>query len=128
MTTLFLLLLIGLELKHYVADYFLQPGWMLAGKGDFRMVGGYAHAGVHAVFTSIVLLLLSTPLSLVAGIFVAEFVVHYLLDFAKIRYSHGVHANTQPRRFWILHGIDQITHQLTYAAIIYVVLSARGLA
>jgi len=128
MTTLFLLLLIGLELKHYVADYFLQPGWMLAGKGDFRMAGGYAHAGVHAVFTAIVLLLLGTELGLVAAILVAEFVVHYLLDFAKIRYSHGVHVNTQPRRFWILHGVDQITHQLTYAAIIYVVLSARGLA
>lgn len=127
MTTLFLLLLIGLELKHYVADYFLQPSWMLAGKGDWRMPGGYAHAGVHAAFTSAVLLILSTPLSLVAAIFAGEFVVHYLLDFAKIRYSQGVHMTTQPRRFWILHGIDQITHQLTYAGIIYIVLSARGL-
>ena len=44
MVALFFLLFVGLELKHYVADYFLQPGWMLAGKGDFRQPGGYAHA------------------------------------------------------------------------------------
>ena len=83
MVALFFLLFIGLELKHYIADYFLQPGWMLGGKGDFRQPGGYAHAGVH--------------------------------------------VDTQPRRFWSLHGLDQITHQLTYAAIIYAVLLSKGL-
>jgi hypothetical protein len=39
-----------------------------------------------------------------------------------------VHVDTRPRRFWALHGVDQLTHQLTYAAMIYVVLQARGLA
>ena len=57
-----------------------------------------------------------------------EFVVHYILDFAKIHYSMGVHVDTQPRRFWALHGIDQLTHQLTYAAMIYAVLRVKGLA
>src|SRR6478736_1798714 len=57
MVALFFLLFIGLELKHYIADYFLQPGWMLAGKGDFRQPGGYAHAAVHAGLTALVLLL-----------------------------------------------------------------------
>ena len=127
MSTLFFLLLVGLELKHYVADYFLQPGWMLAGKGNLRMPGGYAHAGIHAGFTGLVLLALSTPLALAAAIVAAEFVLHYALDFAKIHYSRRVHMNTQPRLFWILHGVDQITHQLTYAAIIYIVLLERGL-
>lgn len=127
MVGLFFLLFIGLELKHYIADYFLQPGWMLGGKGDFRRLGGYAHAGVHAGLTALVLLLAGTPLPWLAGIVVAEFVVHYLLDYSKIHYSRGVHVDTQPRRFWSLHGLDQITHQLTYAAIIYAVLVSKGL-
>jgi len=122
MVGLFFLLFIGLELKHYIADYFLQPGWMLGGKGDFRKTGGYAHAGVHAALTALVLLLAGTPLPWLAGI-----VVHYLLDYSKIHYSRGVHVDTQPRRFWSLHGLDQITHQLTYAAIIYAVLASKGL-
>ena len=63
-----------------------------------------------------------------AAIVAAEFVVHYLLDYSKIHYSRGVHVDTAPRRFWGLHGIDQLTHQLTYAVIIYVVIAAKGLA
>ncbi|HEY9013207.1 MAG TPA: DUF3307 domain-containing protein [Devosia sp.] len=128
MLGLFFVLLLGLEIKHYLADYFLQPGWMLGGKGDFRHPGGYAHAGIHAGLTAVVLLIAGAPLAALAAIVVAEFVVHYLLDYSKIHYSRGVHVDTAPRRFWGLHGIDQLTHQLTYAVIIYVVIAAKGLA
>lgn len=128
MLGLFFVLLLGLEIKHYVADYFLQPGWMLGGKGDFRHPGGYVHAGIHAGLTALVLLIAGAPLATLAAIVVAEFVVHYLLDYSKIHYSRGVHVDTAPRRFWALHGIDQLTHQLTYAVIIYVVMAAKGLA
>lgn len=128
MLGLIFVLLLGLEIKHYVADYFLQPAWMLGGKGDLRHPGGYAHAGIHAGLSGIVLLIAGCPLWWLAALVVAEFVVHYLLDFAKIHYSRGVHVDTDPRRFWALHGVDQLTHQLTYAAMIYLVLLAKGLA
>ena len=128
MVALFFLLFIGLELKHFIADYFLQPGWMLAGKGDFRQPGGYAHAGVHAALTGLVLILVGTPWQWLAAIVLAEFAIHYSLDYSKILYSRGVHVDTQPGRFWSLHGLDQIAHQLTYAAIIYAVLLSKGLA
>ena len=126
MLALFLILFLGLEIKHYIADYFLQPAWILVGKGDIRHPGGYAHAGIHAVLSGLVLLVAGTPLPLLAGLVVAEWVIHYILDYAKIHYSRGVHVDTSPRRFWALHGVDQITHQLTYAAMIYVVLIAKG--
>jgi hypothetical protein len=128
MVAVFFLLFIGLELKHIVADYFLQPGWMLAGKGDFRQPGGYVHAGIHAGLSAIVLLVAGTPMLALLGLVVAEFVVHYLLDYSKIQYSRGVHVDGQPRRFWSLHGLDQFTHQLTYAAMIYAVLLSKGMA
>jgi hypothetical protein len=128
MTAVFFALLIGFEIKHYIADYFLQPGWMLGGKGDLLKLGGYAHAGIHAALSVIVMLVCATPLWLIAVLFVAEFVVHYVLDFAKIHYSVGVHVDKEPRRFWALHGIDQLTHQLTYAAMIFAILRVRGLA
>ncbi len=128
MTTVLFGLWIGLEIKHYIADYFLQPGWILAGKGDFRLPGGYVHAAIHAGLSLAVLLLFSTPLAVAAALFAAEFVVHYGLDYAKIHYSTGVGLESQPRRFWALHGIDQLTHQLTYAAMVYVVLLAGSLA
>jgi hypothetical protein len=126
MVGLFLLLFIGLELKHLIADYFLQPGWMLAGKGNFAMPGGYAHAGVHVALTAVVLVLAGVPLATLALLVAAEFVVHYLLDYSKISYSRGVHVDTNPKRFWALHGIDQFGHQLTYAVIILVAMVSMG--
>ena len=127
MLTVFFILFVGLEVKHYVADYFLQPAWMLVGKGDFRHPGGYVHAAVHALLSAIVLVAAGTPLAVLAALVVAEWVIHYVLDYSKILYSKGVHVDSNPRRFWALHGIDQLTHQLTYAAMIYVVLVSKGM-
>ena len=76
----------------------------------------------------LVLVVMGAPLALALALFAAEFVLHYALDYAKIHYSAGVHVDSRPRRFWALHGIDQLTHQLTYAAMIYVVLRAGGYA
>lgn len=123
----FFILFVGFEIKHYIADYFLQPAWMLGGKGDFRRPGGYAHAGVHVGLSAIVLLAAGTPLLALAVLVGAEYVVHYVLDYSKIHYSRGVRVDTNPRRFWALHGVDQLTHQLTYAAMIYVALHAKGM-
>jgi hypothetical protein len=127
MLLLFFVLLVGLEIKHYIADYLMQPAWMLGGKGDWRHPGGYAHAAIHAGFSAVVLLIAGVPLLVVAALAAAESVVHYLLDFAKIQYSRGVHMNGNARRFWALHGLDQLAHQLTYAAMIYVAMVARGI-
>lgn len=126
MLATFFILFIGLEVKHYIADYFLQPAWMLVGKGNLRHPGGYAHAGIHAGLSAVVLLAAGTSLPVLAGLVVAEWIVHYALDYSKIYYSRGVHVDTSPRRFWALHGVDQLTHQLTYAAMIYVVLMSQG--
>lgn len=120
-------LLIGLEIKHFVADYLLQPGWILAGKGNIFHPGGYAHAGIHAALSLIILLAVGTPIGLAVALFAAEFVLHYALDYAKIQYSRGVHMESQPARFWGLHGIDQLAHQLTYVAMVFIALKALGL-
>lgn len=123
MTVTLFILLVGLQLKHCVADYFLQPGWMLAGKGDLGEPGGYAHAGIHAGLSGVVLILAGLDWTILLALIAGEFVIHYLLDFAKIRYSRGVHVDTDPQRFWALHGVDQLAHQLTYAAMIFIALS-----
>ena len=127
MALVFFGLLIGLEIKHFVADYLLQPGWMLAGKGNVLEFGGYAHAGIDAGMSLIILLLVGTPIGLALALFAAEFVLHYALDYAKIHYSTGVHVENRPARFWALHGVDQLLHQLTYVVMIYLVVRALGL-
>ena len=121
-----LLLLLGLELKHYLADYVFQTGWMIAQKGNFLAAGGYAHAGLHALGSAIVLLIARVPLPALAAIVVAEFVVHYLVDFAKVYYGRGVDPDEDAQRFWALHGLDQLFHQITYIAMTYFAALAMG--
>ncbi|MEY9536615.1 hypothetical protein AB7M37_006233 [Sinorhizobium fredii] len=111
-----------MQLKHFVADYLLQPGWILRGKCDFRMVGGYVHAGTHAFGTVPALLLSGVGFSRVAILVMAEFAAHYLIDYGKALLSRHCHADATTRAYWAMHGADQFMHQLTYAALILAVL------
>src|SRR3954447_9786388 len=112
MTALFFILLVGLELKHFVADYLLQTGWMIQGKGDLRSGGGYAHAGIHALGSLLVLIVTGVPILATALLVGSEFVIHYLLDFAKAGYGRGIDPNRQVQLFWAQHGFDQFLHHL----------------
>ena len=126
MNGLVLALLTGFELKHYLADYVLQTGWMIAGKGTLNQPGGYVHAGIHALGSAIVLLLGRIPLWTVLMLVAAEFIVHFALDYAKAAYGRGVDPDEDAPRFWALHGLDQLLHQLTYVAMLYFALRAVG--
>lgn len=120
MHTIFILL-IGLQLKHFVADYLLQTSWMIAGKRNLFALGGYAHAGIHVIGTMIVLVPLGIPLNMALAIIIAEFIIHFGLDYAKARYGDGTSSEDNPKVFWAKHGLDQLLHHLTYIGIAYVV-------
>ena len=120
------LLLAGFELKHFIADYLMQPGWMIAQKGNLGAPGGYVHACIHAAGSVLVLLLAAVPPGVLAGLVVAEFFIHYALDFAKARYGHGIDPDEDASSFWGLHGLDQLFHQLTYVVMLYVALLSLG--
>lgn len=127
MATTVLILFAGLEIKHYVADYLLQPPWLLRGKGSLTQIGGYLHAGIHVFGSLLVFLVAGIPLAAAAAILAGEFVVHYAIDYVKYRWLGGVEAHAQPWRYWALHGGDQLMHQLTYVAMTGFALAALGL-
>ncbi|MEO8882725.1 MAG: DUF3307 domain-containing protein [Devosia sp.] len=124
MSVSFFVLLLGFEIKHFVADYLLQTGAMIRDKGDLRAFGGYAHAGVHVLGSAVVLLIARVPVIAAALLLVSEFVARYAIDFAKAKYGRGVDPDRQAKLFWGQHGFDQLLHQLTYAAMIYFALRA----
>jgi len=120
--TLIVSLLVWLQFKHFVADYLLQPPWILRGKGDFRKPGGYVHAGLHACGSLPALYFAGLDATLIVSLAVAEFVIHYLIDHTK-----AVHARRHPhapstRAFWAMHGADQLMHHLTYSGMLLVAL------
>jgi hypothetical protein len=111
-------MLVCFQVKHFLADYLLQPGWMLDGKGDLRRSGGYVHAGLHA-FGSLPALMIAGLGGVWTGILCAtEFAVHYAIDYSKASLSRRVAAGPGTRNYWTLHGADQLMHQMTYAALI----------
>jgi hypothetical protein len=117
-----LLLMLGLEIKHFVADYTLQFNWMIKGKKSLSHPGGYAHAGTHAVGSLIVLMGFGFPVWLILVLAISEFVVHYLLDFAKAQISDDISSAVQPRKYWALNGLDQLLHHITYIAMAWMVV------
>lgn len=122
MDTLFLLLLIAFQIKHFVADYLLQPAWMVRGKDDFAHAGGYAHAALHGLGSAAIMLLFGLAALPLAILSIGDCVVHYVIDFAEARWSRAHPADPKSRIFWMTHGAGQFLHQLTYAVMIFLIL------
>jgi len=112
--------LLGLFIKHFICDFPLQMfPWMYLNKGRYLHPGGIVHAGVHGIGTLIVL---SFFFEIKLSIFYAliDMLVHYHIDWAKMNLSR--HYDLKPNNsewFWVLLGLDQLLHHLTYFAIIY---------
>ncbi|WP_223476688.1 DUF3307 domain-containing protein [Oricola indica] len=118
----------ALLLKHYLADFVMQPQWMLKAKGRLDAPGGYAHAAVHGVGSGIVLLACGVGIGITAIIMAAEFVVHFAIDYGKDRISARADVERNPRRYWQLHGLDQLAHQITYVVIAWFAMASLGMA
>ncbi|MCU1492217.1 MAG: hypothetical protein JWM85_3622 [Acidimicrobiaceae bacterium] len=118
-----LILLTALAVKHFICDFCLQPAFMYANKGNWRHSGGYIHALFHAWTTIIVLgavFGINQLNSLLLTIGAAEFVAHFVIDYSKV--NIGKKYDLKPNNsewFWVLLGLDQLLHGLTYIAIAY---------
>lgn len=115
-----LVLLILLQVKHLFADFFFQTPRMLAGRDEYLHVGRAQHAGLHAVFSVLAFLIVGTEPSLIFVICVAEFILHYHIDWGKGVHSEIKKLPPSDAGYWRAFGIDQLAHQLTYVAMIWV--------
>lgn len=118
--TTLLAMLTVFQVKHFAADYLMQPAWMLAGKGDFRRVGGYAHAAIHAAGSLPAYAIVGLGTGQTTLLMAGEFAAHYIIDFGKAGLSSRAHASPAEQIYWSMHGADQLLHQLTYAALLAV--------
>ncbi|MFC6486437.1 DUF3307 domain-containing protein [Nitratireductor sp. GCM10026969] len=119
MTISALIVLVILEVKHFLFDFVFQTPYQLRNKGTYGHPGGFLHAGLHVGGTFLALLVIAPPLLLGAAILVAEFVVHYHIDWVK-EYIGRRTGNGDTAFFWRMIGLDQLMHHLTYVAILVV--------
>ena len=119
-----LLLLLFLQIKHWYADFKIQTYMQTVKKGVWLNLVGISHSGDHIWCTMVALVLFSIfvhplPAVLILIVALVEGVIHYLIDFVKVKY--GCKDNTKPL-FWNQFGLDQLAHQLTYLAMVWYLL------
>lgn len=124
--TIILILLAAFGIKHFICDFWLQYPYMLADKGQYGARGGLEHAGIHALGTLAVLILV-LPWGLgahLAAVLLAllDGIVHYHIDWVKTNLSRNL--TPHDRMFWLLLGADQGLHYLTYVLIIAILVLA----
>lgn len=126
METFVLFVLVGLQAKHFVADYLLQSRWMIAGKASFAKPGGYAHVAVHMLGSLLVLVLAGVSAAMIAVLIITEAIAHYMIDYVKARWSVARPSDPARKSYWAAHGADQLMHQLTYALMLFLVMRDVG--
>jgi hypothetical protein len=109
-------LLFLLSIKHVIADYFLQKSWMIKEKGMYGAQGGIAHASIHSIGTFLVLFPFFNPV-LIFILSVLDGIAHYHIDYFKSNYRKGKPLSTNDAEYWMIHGVDQFTHFVTYILI-----------
>ena len=112
-----------LTAKHTIADFFLQTPYQYMNKGIYGHPGGLLHAAIHSALTPLVYLALA-PTSLLIAILIpaGEFIVHYHIDWVKEQAGKMGEWTTDDPGFWRALGVDQFAHNLTYVAIIAVLI------
>jgi hypothetical protein len=110
------------QLKHFVCDFVLQSPWMVARKGVYGHPGGLIHAGLHCLGSLPALLVLSSNAGAIAALLFGEFVIHYHSDWGKAQSDsrYGL-SESGGSAYWIVFGLDQLIHQLTYLAMIFLI-------
>ena len=118
-----LVLLCLLQIKHMLGDYFLQTRMMLDGRDQYAHLGRFLHAGVHATGSFIAFLLIGAPVAFIVPLVLAEWAVHFHIDWWKGRHTSDQNLTPADAGYWRASGVDQALHQLTYIAMIWIWLT-----
>lgn len=111
--------LLLLFVKHFICDFPLQTSpWMYRNKGIYFHPGGIAHSAVHALGTWLVLVFFIGAQAWLYALL--DFIVHYHIDWAKLKLNKRFDLRPDNSNwFWILLGLDQLAHHITYFVIVY---------
>ena len=112
MTEVFIVLAL-LFIKHFVVDFYLQTNDHVVNKGIYGAWKGIEHSLQHGVATLIILAFFA-PLHLALILAVADFVIHYHVDWSKININKSQNLTPADNKFWFWLGLDQLAHSLTY--------------
>jgi|SRR5665213_773978 len=117
-----LLAQLAFQVKHLVCDFIIQTRYQVDDKGFYGRAGGIMHAMWHILFSIPALLILTRDAGMIAALLLLEFLVHYHTDWMKARTQRLRGWTQNDAIYWVAFGADQFVHQLTYIAMIALVL------
>ena len=122
MTTIAILILVLLQIKHWYVDFVNQTNVEVASKGIYGDGPGINHSAKQAIGTLLaIVLVVGTPYIAYAAVLAfVDFVLHYHIDWVKMNYGN---CDIRTPAFWNHLGLDQMAHQLTYIFITWAVVS-----
>jgi hypothetical protein len=124
---LILLVILILQIKHFLCDYVLQTEYQYSNKGIYGHPGGIIHAGLHALTGMAAFLVVRPSLALGFAIVVGEFIVHYHIDWTKEQILKRRQWAFPQSQFWWVFGADQALHEMTYLGIAALLAIGAGL-
>ena len=100
------------SLKHFVADFILQTGWIALGKDcrDDWAKPLAAHVAIHAALALAIILVVAPRLWWLA---LVDLAIHFVIDRGKTLAGRWGRWGPDNARYWWLFGLDQLLHQLT---------------
>ena len=107
-----LLLIILFVIKHFIIDFVLQTQEEVKHKGTYLDWRGVRHSVKHGIGTVIVLWSIGAGFELSWTYGLADFLIHYHIDWLKVHASK--HLTPADHQFWVWLGFDQTLHYLTY--------------
>jgi hypothetical protein len=110
-----------LQIKHFVVDFLLQNKYQWSNKGTYGHPGGVLHSGLHGVGTYLCVSLFTRP-DIALGLALIDWTIHYHIDWAKMQLNERLGLTPASPRFWVLLGLDQLLHQLTYVGILFLLV------
>lgn len=120
MTIELLMMLLTFQVKHLIADYYLQFPYMYENKGKATGWVGplFNHSLVHGVLTYIIVAIFTSNVGLAMLALLIDAVTHFWIDRWKATRPDKVTESG----FWTNLGIDQMLHHVVGILIILVVL------
>ena len=107
-------LLLALVIKHFIVDIGVQS--MIPATPKHEYFRGHQHYIQHGVGAVVVSVLLVDPLVALA-IGLADYVVHWHIDFAKHHLNRWINAKVREPKWWWTMVLDQICHMMFYYSV-----------
>lgn len=113
------LILILLQIKHFVCDYPLQNTYMLQKANKEKWIYPLVlHSLVHSIGTFIVFIWFNSKFAICFALL--DFIFHFIVDRLKASPNIGNRWGIDKPYFWWALGLDQMAHHLINILFVYV--------